>query len=151
MRNQAPRAAGLASEFVQKPAGVERPGELSQPRRDFNLEARTQAAVVEWVRLVAPHVLAFSIPNGGYRTPAEPARMKWTGTVAGVPDLAIVVPGGRVHFLEVKAPGGSLSAAQRAIHESLVGLGTPPAIVRSLDDVRLAFAAWGIETREWAP
>ena len=74
--------------------------------------------------------------------------MKWQGVLAGVPDLVIVTSGGRVHFLEVKTEAGRLSADQRAVHERLVALGTPAAIVRSIDDARLAFAAWGIGTRE---
>ena len=116
--------------------------------RAANAEARIQAAIVEWVRLVAPDALIFAIPNGGLRSKTEAARMKWTGTLAGMPDLAVVAPAGRVHFLEVKAQGGSLSASQRVIHEALIALGTPPAIVRSIDDCRRAFTAWGIETRE---
>jgi hypothetical protein len=120
----------------------------AQPRRDFNREARVQASVVEWFRTVAPHALIFAVPNGGLRSKAEASRLKWTGVVAGVPDLVIVAPGGRVFFIEIKAQSGGLSSAQRAIHESLTALGMPPAIVRSIDDARLAFAAWGIETRE---
>jgi hypothetical protein len=116
--------------------------------RDANVEARIQASVVAWVRLVAPHVLVFAVPNGGLRTKAEAARLKWTGVVAGIPDLIVIAPGGRIHFAEVKATGGSLSPAQRAIHEALTALGTPPAIVRSVEDARRVFAAWGIATRE---
>jgi hypothetical protein len=37
------------------------------------------------------------------------------------------------------------------VRESLIALGTAPAIARSIDDVRCAFAAWGIETREAWP
>jgi VRR-NUC domain len=116
--------------------------------RDGNAEARIQASIVEYVRLVAPGVLIFAIPNGGLRSKAEAARMKWTGTLAGVPDLAIVAPGGRVFFIEVKSPGGTLSPDQRAIRDWLVALGSPPAICRSIDDARRAFLAWGIETSE---
>jgi hypothetical protein len=121
--------------------------EPAQRPRDHNAEARIQAAIVEWVRVAAPSVMVFAIPNGGLRTKAEAARMRWTG-VAGIPDLAIVVPGGRIHFIEVKAPGGSLSPAQRDVHDRLVSLGTPSAVVRSIDDARLAFDLWGIKTRE---
>ena len=119
-------------------------------RRDSNAEARIQAAIVEWVRLVAPSVLVFAIPNGGLRTKAEAARLKWTGTLAGVPDLAIVVPGGVIWFIETKAPSGSLSSDQREIRDRLVALNCPPAICRSVDDARRAFAAWNIATREAA-
>jgi len=123
------------------------PKQAQQPR-DLNREARVQAAVVAWVRAAAPHALIFAVPNGGLRSKAEASRLKWTGVVAGIPDLVVVAPGGRVFFIEVKAPDGRLSPEQRAIHESLVALGAPPAIVRSIDDVRLAFAAWGLSTRE---
>jgi hypothetical protein len=119
-------------------------------RRDGNAEARIQAAIVEWIRLAAPSVLVFSVPNGGLRSKAEAARMRWTGLLAGAPDLTVIASNGRAHFLEVKAPGGSLSRDQRDVHGALTALGTPPAIVRSINDVRRAFAAWGIETREAA-
>jgi VRR-NUC domain len=76
--------------------------------------------------------------------------MRWTDVVPGVPDLAIAAPSGRIYFIEVKAPGGSLSRAQRDGHDRLVGLRTPAAIVRSIDEARLAFAVWRIETREAA-
>jgi hypothetical protein len=69
--------------------------------RDGNAEARIQHSIVEYVRLVAPHVLIFAIPNGGLRTKTEAARLKWTGTLAGVPDLAIVAPGGRAFLIEL--------------------------------------------------
>jgi VRR-NUC domain len=116
--------------------------------RDANAEARIQASIVAWARLVAPDALTFAIPNGGVRTKAEAARLKWTGVLAGIPDLAIIAAGRRVFFIEVKAPGGSLSADQREIRDFLTALGTPPAICRSIDDARRAFANWGISTRE---
>jgi hypothetical protein len=124
--------------------------EQARPRRDLNREARVQAAIVEWARLVAPELLIFAVPNGGLRSKAEAARMKWTGVLAGIPDLAIVTPGGRVHFIEVKTPAGRLSDEQRAIWNALVALGTPTAICRSIDEARSAFAAWGLVTREGA-
>lgn len=74
--------------------------------------------------------------------------MKWTGTVAGIPDLAIVVPAGRIHFIEVKTETGRLSGDQRAVHDRLIALGTPAVIAQSIDDVRTAFETWRIETRE---
>jgi hypothetical protein len=52
---------------------------------DRNGEARIQASIVEWVRTVAPGVLIYAVPNGGYRSKVEAARLKWTGVVAGIP------------------------------------------------------------------
>jgi hypothetical protein len=153
-RNPAPRAAGRASGMLSlaaiAPGDKPATGNIQGPdrRRDANAEARIQAAIVDWVRIVAPDALVFHIPNGGLRGKAEAARLKWVGTLAGVPDLAIVTPGGRVKFIEVKTADGTLSPSQRDVHGFLTALGTPPAIVRSIDDARRAFAAWGLETRE---
>jgi hypothetical protein len=117
-------------------------------RWDLNAEARIQAAIVEWVRTVAPGVLIFAVPNGGLRSKAEAARMKWTGTVAGIPDLCVIAQGGRAFFLEVKTSNGRLSDDQLAIVDALSKLGAPFMTVRSIDDVRRTFSGWGIETRE---
>jgi hypothetical protein len=126
-------------------------GDEPGARRDLNLEARPQAAVFEWIRWAAPQVFAFHPANGGWRSAREAARFRWIGLVAGVPDIVIIAPGARVHFIEMKAPGGTLSPAQRHIHETLTALGSPPAICRSIDDVRRAFQAWQISTREARP
>jgi hypothetical protein len=116
---------------------------------DRNAEARIQGdEIVPFIRTVAPQVLLFHCPNGGYRTPAESARFKWQGVLAGIPDLILVLPGGRVRFIEVKTATGRLSPAQREIHGLLVALGSPPAVCRSIDDVRRALVAWGVVTRE---
>jgi hypothetical protein len=156
-RNPTPRAAGRASgrNFAaanfQFESNSPLPLDLQEgPRsgRDLNAEARIQAAIVAWVRAVAPELLIFAVPNGGLRSKAEAARMKWTGVLAGVPDLVIVAPGGRAYFIEVKPAAGRLSPDQLAILDALLALGTPPAICRSIDDTRRAFAAWGLETRE---
>jgi hypothetical protein len=115
---------------------------------DRNAEGRIQAAIVEWIRTVAPHALVFAVPNGGLRSKTEAARLKWQGVLAGVPDLIVLAPVGKVFALEVKTEVGRLSESQRDIFDCLVALGVNRAIVRSIDDVRRAFAAWGIETRE---
>ena len=149
-RGRAGRASGriFAAENF-RPEDTRLPLDL-QPRRrrDGNAEARIQSAVVAYVRAVAPELLIFAVPNGGYRAPVEAARMKWTGTVAGIPDLCIIAPGGRVQFMECKTSTGRLSADQCIVHEALTALGSPPAIVRSVDDARLALVAWGVATRE---
>jgi len=133
----------MSSDVVDLPLTEQAPR-----HRDHNAEARIQAPIVEWIRVAAPAFMVFAVPNGGLRSKAEAARMRWTGVLAGVPDLAVVAPGGSVFFLEVKTYAGRLSADQRAVHDRLVALGTSAAIVRSIDEARLAGAAWGLETRE---
>lgn len=114
---------------------------------NLNAEANIQASIVSWVRWVAPHVLIFAIPNGGLRTKSEAARLKWTGVLAGVPDL-MVLDRGSAYFLEVKTKTGRLSPDQIEVFDRLTALGIPCAIVRGIEDVRNAFRAWGIATRE---
>jgi len=114
---------------------------------DRNAEARLQASAVQFIRLAAPQCLCFSVPNGGWRSKAEGARLKWTGTLAGIPDVIVIAPVGRIFFLEFKTKTGRLSPAQRAVFDQLVAHGAPCAIIRSLDDVLKAFDAWGIPMR----
>jgi hypothetical protein len=113
-----------------------------------NVEARIQAAIVEWIRTVAPGVVVFAVPNGGLRSKSEAALMRWTGTLAGVPDLMVMAPQGRAYGLEVKAPKGRVSPQQRALMFRLQSIGVGTAVVHSIEETRPAFAAWGIPTRE---
>lgn len=116
--------------------------------RDANAEARSQAAIVEYVRLVAPEIIIFSVPNGGLRSKAEAARLKWTGVLAGVLDLVLVLPDGRSAFWEVKTPKGRLSADQREFIARLEALDHAWAVVRDIDDARRELARLRIDTRE---
>ncbi|MBV1701672.1 MAG: VRR-NUC domain-containing protein [Hyphomicrobiales bacterium] len=115
-----------------------------------NDEAKIQASIVQWVRLVAPNCLIYAIANGGLRSKREAALLKWTGVQAGVPDLAIVSDG-RACCLEVKKGKSRLSEAQASIIARLQEIGAGVAVVRSIDDAREAFEAWGIESKEAKP
>jgi hypothetical protein len=121
---------------------------LRRRELDRNAEARRQAAIFEFVCWVAPHLICFHVPNGGFRTKAEAARLKWIGVLAGVLDLVLVLPEGRSAFWETKTPHGRLSDDQKAFIERLIALGHSWAVVRSIDDARRELAALGIETRE---
>jgi len=111
-----------------------------------NAEAKLQAACVALARM-ADDVIVFSIPNGGLRTRAEAALMRWTGTLAGVPDLCIVMPGGRCAFAEIKTELGKLSKAQSDMLDRMDDMSVPYAIVRSLQDMQDFLYRLGIKTR----
>ena len=113
------------------------------------VEDPLQASIVQYIRTVAPDCLTFSVPLGGYRNKREAARLKWTGALAGVPDLVVVAPR-HVFFIEVKAPKGRASDEQKAVHEHLRALGYVVVIACSIEDVRLTFRHLGIKTREAA-
>ena len=53
----------------------------------------------------------------------------------GVADRVVVMPGGRVWFVEVKAMGGRLSPLQRVFLDEIKGLGCNYKIVWSKEDV----------------
>jgi hypothetical protein len=75
------------------------------------------------------------------------AKGKHMGMVPGWPDIECFLPCGPI-FLEIKAPQGTVTANQRAVHEALAALGYRVAVVRSVDDAAAALAGWGIGTRE---
>jgi len=113
------------------------------------VEDALQASIVQFIRTCAPECLVFAIPNGGLRSKREAARLKWTGVLAGVPDLIVVAPR-HVVFIEVKATKGVTSNDQKAVHAHLRALGYTVAIARSIEDVRLTLKHLGIKTREAA-
>lgn len=50
--------------------------------------------------------------------------LKWESPgYTGVPDRMILLPGGRIAFVELKAPGKKERPRQRVVHEVLRGLG----------------------------
>jgi hypothetical protein len=65
-------------------------------------------------------------------------RQRIAGTQKGAPDLVVVGPGGRVVWLEVKAPRRYPSPDQRVLHSCLTALGHAVGVVRSVDEA-LAF------------
>ena len=117
-------------------------------RRDSNAEARRQAAIVDYVRWVAPQVVIWAVPNGGLRSKAEAARLKWTGVLGGVLDLTLALPDGRCAFWECKTEAGRISAAQLAFIDQLEQRGHTWAVVRGINDARIELARLGIQTRE---
>ena len=74
--------------------------------------ADAQSATKPWLKGM------FAIPNGGYRAKATAARMKRTGTRAGVPDIFLPVSNGREHglFIEMKRRKGGTVSTLSLIH-----------------------------------
>jgi hypothetical protein len=88
-------------------------------------------------------MFAFHPANGGWRSRIEAAILKGLGVRAGVPDV-IVVKDGRTYALELKSPGGRLTAAQNAAHAALRAAGATVVTSYSLDDAISMLEEWGL-------
>jgi len=54
----------------------------------------------------------------------------------GMPDRLVLMPGGKMAFVELKAPGGRLRPIQRVRIRQLVALGYGVYVVDSMDQIR---------------
>ena len=119
-------------------------------RRDK--EGPIHRAILSWLRVVLPEAIICQAANESRRPGraghVERAMNAANGVLPGVPDIIGITFTGPF-FMEVKAPGGSLTPAQKAFRDRLAVLGCERwAVVRSIDDAKDALASWGIPTRE---
>lgn len=114
-------------------------------------ESEIQRAIVEYLRAVLPESIVFAVPNGASRTASGRPANAVAGLLPGIPDLCVLLPRGESVFFEVKSAKGRVSDNQLAIHIKMQPLDHRVAVVRSIDEVRLALKAWGIHTKEKAP
>jgi len=98
------------------------------------LESVLQKAVISYLRrlqnLGAP-ILGFHIPNAGRRSRRTGAQLKREGLLPGAPDLAVLLPRGRVVWIELKSGSGRQSSSQRDVQSILEAMGHDYCIVRA--------------------
>ena len=114
-------------------------------------EADLQRAVVNTLRFALPrtaiiHHSANEVTEPGPRGARRQAILTGMGVHPGFADL-MVIAGGRVLFLELKAPKGRLRPSQEAFRDAVEAQGFGWALVRSLDDALGALADHGFTTR----
>ena len=97
---------------------------MMAPKRNRPEQAIHQAAVSYLKLLENMGELTFFHPaSGGWRSKAEAGIFKSLGVKPGVPDLVLLFPGGRTAFIEIKAPEGRLSPAQKAFRNTVEAFG----------------------------
>ena len=101
-------------------------------------EWRIQAEVVSALEKADLPILYAADMNAGRRSPREQVLAQATGIQSGEPDLRIYLPGGRVGFIELKAPGHRLSDQQRCRHRDLQALGHQVQVVTGPGQVAAA-------------
>jgi len=124
------------------------PARMSSASRDPRVaempEYRIQAAIVEHLRATIGNRKLHASPNGAHHNDKQGAKLRWTGTLNGWPDLEVLSPGGRVHFIEVKTLTGRLQPAQVEMRDWCEANDVPWALVRSLDEALASAKAWGL-------
>jgi hypothetical protein len=122
-------------------------------------EKPTQRKILAWLHQVLPlGSLVSATMNESMPKSKDPGQMaryfqqrKASGVVTGWPDLSIVLPGGRIVFLEAKRPvGGVLSAAQQDVHAQLRALGHHVGVASSIETARHVLREAGVPLRESA-
>lgn len=109
-----------------------------------NPEHKIQVALMDYLAIAAkPEIHYFAIPNQSNRHIQNAAKMKAEGVRAGSPDLCFMLPAGRVGWLEMKSPDGSLSTAQKYFRDMAQRLGHHWAIARSVDEALVELTKWG--------
>jgi hypothetical protein len=83
-------------------------------------------------------------PAGEERDKRHAAKLKAMGLQRGWPDFILVSPGGRLHALELKRRGETLSEDQEAFAEWCVGQGVPFACANALPDALACLSEWGV-------
>jgi hypothetical protein len=123
-------------------------------------EDSIQRGITKYLRTVLPSGwIVCAIPNGGSRNLIEAAKMKATGTLAGMPDLMILgcrewgcdgAPESEpvTYFIEVKSAKGRPSLPQLDMHDKLLDLGHSVGIARSIDDCRDLCRKWNLPLKE---
>ena len=83
------------------------------------LESRIEKALVDGVRKMGGWAIKLVSPGN-----------------AGVPDRLVLLPGGRVVFVELKTETGRLSPLQKQVHDRLRSLGMDVRTLYGMDQVK---------------
>jgi hypothetical protein len=82
-------------------------------------------------------------PSGEHRDVRTAAKLKAMGVQRGWPDIIAFDPLGRLHAMELKRVGGSLSEDQEAFQTWCITHGVPHSVVSSTDEALAVLSAWG--------
>ena len=113
-----------------------------------SIESGIQRGIVQYIRSVLPRAVLMAIPNGSQRTASGRPANAVPGFLSGAPDLILALPNKEVIWIEVKSPVGRLSDNQKHVHAMLDSIGHKIILARSIDDIREAFAYYGIKTKD---
>lgn len=98
-------------------------------------EHKIQVALLDYLKLAArPDCYYFAVPNQSNRHIRNAVKMKAEGARSGIADLCFMLPKGRVAWLEMKTPTGSLSETQRGFRDICKALGHEWMCAKSVEE-----------------
>jgi hypothetical protein len=107
-------------------------------------EKELQGFVADLIRLNGvDKLIALHIANEGQRAPRTGAFLKRQGMLPGAADWSITLPGGKQHWLELKAAKGRLSPTQKDFQVSCIRNGSPYAVARTPEEAATILMGWG--------
>ena len=92
-------------------------------------ESEEQIAFFQYINIRANQDVRFrnifAIPNGGSRNKAEAVNLKRQGVLAGVPDIACMIPNSKYHglFIEMKVGSNKPTSKQYDVMQNLTDNG----------------------------
>lgn len=99
-------------------------------------ESQLQQMCVRYFRYVYPQYVIYATPNGGSRNPIEAKRLKAEGVLAGVADLTILLPQGKIIYIEMKVKGNKQTSNQKDFQEKAEQLGHKYYVCYSFDEFK---------------
>jgi len=118
----------------------------TRPRHDR--EGPVHRAILQLLDLTLPgdaiyHHSPNELDMAGAEAARQIAKARKLGTKAGWTDIEIVWQG-RFYGVEIKAPGGRVSAVQAEMHAALRRAGASVAVVSSVKEMEEALLSWGM-------
>jgi hypothetical protein len=110
------------------------------PAPEFHLQCLVADVLARWSM---PYWKWTHLPMGEYRPPVTAARLKRAGVAPGWPDFILISPQARVHFLELKRRGNTLSEAQREFAQWCKVHDIAFVWADNFDDALAALKLWG--------
>lgn len=106
-------------------------------------EHKIQVKLLDYLTLAARHdIYYFAVPNQSNRHIQNAVKMKAEGVRSGIADLCFMFPAGRVAWLEMKRPGGTLSATQKTFRDICLTLGHTWGTAKSVDEALALLTKW---------
>ena len=106
-------------------------------------EQQIHQAICKFIDLAAPDLFYFHPANETGRNSIRfGAIRKSMGVKSGIPDLVFILPRGRIAFIEIKSPKGTLTATQKSFRDLCLDKDWPWGLARSVNDVETILAGW---------